>query len=99
MGISLINFRRLPAGYDGEEDQCHQSDEDNQEENLPEALRILAGDLASSAVHEDLVRFWTVAVGDKPEREKDVLEGLVRKERLDIEIAISVARDLRAAHR
>ena len=58
---------------------------------------MFAGDFTSRTIHQDLIGFGTIVVRDKPEWQKDMLKGLLGEAGLDLEVAVSISRNLRGA--
>ena len=75
----------------------HDNQEHDEKEDFPEAVRVTPRDLCGVAVHEDLERLRAEGVAEQPDRDEHVFESPVGVLRIDPQIAVGVAGDLRAA--
>ena len=89
---------RLPLIHQKGDQSANCCEEDDQEEDLPEALRILAGDFAGVAVDQDLVNFGAIAIGQQPDGCEDVFESLFAVVSVDFEESVCVTGDIAGAH-
>src|ERR1039458_2200512 len=72
-------------------------DGENGQGDFDPALGVFAGDGAGVAIDYYLIVVRTVIVGEKPDGDEDVLEGLAAVVALDLEVALGVAGDFGGA--
>ena len=89
---------RLPLIHEKGDQSANCCEEDDQEKDLPEALRVIAGDFAGVAVDQDLVNLGAIAIGQQPDGREDVFEGLFAVMSVDFEESVCVTGDIAGAH-
>lgn len=89
---------RLPLIHEKGDQSADCRKEDDEEEDFPEALRVIAGDFTGVAVDQDLVNFGAVAVSQQPDGCEDVFEGLFAVMGVDLQESMGVPGDIAGAH-